>query len=80
MKILNISSNKFKVGRSITCIKDYTNGSVRISVGDKGIIEKITIESFPDLSLFNIRILHMIFGTQELGMGEGVAIDYFKAI
>ena len=58
MKILNISSSKYKIGKSVVCIKKYTNGLITIPVGRSGLIEGISIESFPDFNLFNIRILY----------------------
>jgi len=81
MKTLNISSLKrFAVGKTVIAIKEFVNGSITISVGDQGVIKKITIESFPDLGLFNIRVLHMDFGKHEVGMGDQIAEGYFNVI
>jgi hypothetical protein len=79
MRVLNISK-EFAVGKSIVAIKEFINGSVVISVGDQGVIEKITIESFPDFGLYNIRVLHMKFGEHELGLGEQLAESFFNVI
>jgi len=79
MKILNINK-KFTVGKTVVAIKEFTNGSVKIAIGDFGVIRKITIESFPDLGLFDIKILHMDFGKHELSMGDQIAEDYFNIV
>ena len=79
MKILNISKG-FAVGKTVVAIKEFVNGSITVSIGDQGIIKKITIESFPDLSLFSIKILHMDFGKYEISMGDQVAESYFNII
>ena len=79
MKILNFS-NKFAIGKHIIAVKEFKYGSIKISVGDKGTINKITIESFPDIGLFNLKILHMDFGNHQLSMGEEVAEGYFNII
>jgi len=47
-------------------------------VGDRGVIRDITVESFPDMGLFDIRIIHMDFGLHQLNMGESVAKRYVK--
>lgn len=78
MRILNFNSKTFAVGRTITTIKEYQQGNIHILIGDKGTIEKITVESFPDMGLFNLKIIHMDFGLQQLSMGEEVAERYFK--
>ena len=79
MKTINFS-NKFAVGKFIVAIKDFTSGSIKVCTGDKGIINKITIESFPDIGLFSIRILYMDFKKYKLSMGEEVAKQYFNII
>lgn len=77
MRVLNFKTRGFAVGRTITAIKEYKQGMLHITVGTKGVVEKITVESFPDLGLFNLRIIHMNFGLQQLSMGEEVAEGYF---
>lgn len=79
IKILNFS-NKFAIGKRVVAIKEFKNGSLLISVGDEGIIDKVTIESFPDIGLFNLKILHIDFGNKHLSMGEEVAEGYFNII
>jgi len=79
MKILNINK-KFAIGKTVVAFKEFVSGSITISVGDQGVIKKITVESFPDLGLFNIRIVHMDFGKHEISMGDQVAEDYFNII
>jgi hypothetical protein len=79
MKILNISKG-FSTGKIIVAIKEFKNGSIDISVGDQGIVKKITIESFPDFGLFDVRILHMKFGKHELSIGEQIAKGYFNTV
>jgi hypothetical protein len=79
MRVINFTP-KFAVGKNIVTIKEFKDGFKHICVGDKGIVDKITIESFPDLNLYNLRILHMDFGNNQLSMGEEIAYKYFKVI
>ena len=77
MKTLNFNSKGFAVGRTVTAFKEYKQGMTCIAIGDKGTIDKITIESFPDLGLFNLRIVHMNFGIQQVSIGEEPAKEFF---
>lgn len=79
MKTLNIGK-KFAVGKKVIAIKEFINGSITVSVGDCGIIKQITTESFPDIGLFNLKILHMDFKKFEISMGKQVAEGYFNVI
>lgn len=78
MRTLNFNSKGFAVGKTVTAIKEYKQGIIHIAVGDKGKVEKIAVESFPDLLMFNLRIIYMKFEKAEIGMGESVAEEYFK--
>jgi hypothetical protein len=79
MKILNIDK-KFAVGRTVVAFKEFVSGSIIISIGDQGIVKEITIESFPDIGLFNIKIVHISFGKHEVSMGDQIAENHFNII
>jgi len=73
MKTINFKTYKFAIGRLVVATESYKE----ISVGDIGIVEKITFESLPDFGLFDIRMIHMNFGDDMIIMGEDVARRYF---
>ena len=79
MKTINFS-NKFIIGKNIIAIKKYIYGSVKIDAGDIGTVEDITIDSFPDLGFFDLKMIHMSFGSHKLGMEEKIALGYFNPV
>lgn len=79
MRVLNFKT-PFVIGTIVKVKKDYKSGSITLVVDTEGIVDKITIESFPDLGLFNLRIIHMIFGQDAIGMEESIARGYFEVI
>ena len=76
MKILNLS-NKFLIGRNIVAIKKYTNGLIKINIGNMGIVKDVTVDNFPDLGYFDLKIIHFIFDKHKFGMEEKIAESYF---
>jgi hypothetical protein len=80
MRVVNFHAQKFSVGKTLIIIKPYTSGNVVLSVGATGIIERITVESFPDLMLFDIRILHVRFGKHTFGLNEKLAEEYMDVV
>lgn len=79
MRTLN-SSNNLTIGSMVVLVKKYENGNIVLPVGTKGTITDIEIESFPDLNLFNIRILSFKFGKHIFAAGEDVIRKYVKKI
>lgn len=79
MRVLNFKAH-FSLGNSIRVKKIYTNGSVSLQIGDIGAVTKVSIENFPDMGLFDLRIIHMSFGQQHVGMEEGIAREYFEIV
>lgn len=79
MRILN-SSNNLTVGCMVVLVKKYENGNIVLLAGTKGTITDIEVESFPDLNLFNIRILSFKFGKYAFAAGEDVIKEYIKKI
>jgi hypothetical protein len=77
MKVINVEAHKFIVGLNIIVIRPYCIGSITLQVGSIGRIEKITTEHLPDLGLFNLRILHIVFGSKRFGINDKIAEDYF---
>lgn len=64
----------------VVLVKKYENGSIVLPAGTKGVITDIEVESFPDLSLFDIRILSFKFGQYSFAAGEDVIKEYIKKI
>lgn len=82
MKIINLKTYKFSVGKIVVVYKSYQNGiltSVNLSIGDTGKVYKITIESLPEFGLFNLRIVHIKFDKCNIVMNEDIAKEYFIA-
>lgn len=71
---------KFRVGSIIEVRKPYVNGTVSLPIGTQGIVKKITIESFPDMGLFDLKIVHMMFGKQGVSMEESIAKEFFNIV
>ena len=60
MKILNFNKLKrFSVGRTVIATHDYLAGKTKIPAGSEGIIEKVKVESFPDLGLFDLSLIRV---------------------
>jgi len=73
MRILNFHYRKFRIGTKVIMTKDYVNGNVTFRIGESGVVYDITIEHFPDMGLFDLRILHISFKNGSLHMGDQVA-------
>lgn len=78
MRVLNFNTKKFSVGRKVVAIQPYAQGTINIHVGDTGVVEKITTESFPTMGLINLEIIHMLVGVYHVSMEVGIAKQYFK--
>ena len=79
MRVLNFHS-KFTLGSTIEVKKIYSGGAFTLDMGARGVVEKITIESLPQMGLFDLRIVHMKFGNHQLGMEEKIAREYFEVV
>lgn len=66
------------MGRKVVAIQPYSQGTIDIHVGDAGVVEKITIESFPTMGLINLEIIHMLVGVHPISMEVDIAKQYFK--
>lgn len=80
MRIINFRYHKLRVGAKVKLIKEYVNGNIILRIGDVGIVNGAKIEHFPDLGLFDIRILHISFNGSDLYIGDQVAEEYMEAI
>lgn len=78
MRVLNSSSSGFYAGKLIVVHKQYKRGSIRLNVGDVGIVRKITYESLLYFGLSNIKVIYMKFGSTDVAMAEHLAKEYFK--
>ena len=79
MKILNINNSKeFTAGKIIVAFKEFNSGTTKIPVGLSGLIDRVTIESYPDMGLFDINILYINFWHSNAIVSEQVALNYFK--
>ena len=80
MFTVNAHAQRFLAGKKVIVKKSYKSGSVALSIGDIGLITKISVENFPDLGLFDLRIIHMEFSHVKLSMGEGVADTFMDPL
>ena len=79
MKTLNFNKEKtFSVGKTVVAYEQFSSGLTTIRVGSEGIIESITVRSFPDMNLFDLNILYMKFDQDSAIMSEQIAKKYFK--
>jgi len=80
MRTINLHYHKFKVGNKVKMIKPYSNGIVKLNIGDLGIIKSISIEHLPDIGLFDLRILHLDFIKYKISMGDDVAKEFMDVV
>lgn len=80
MRTLNAAGHQFSVGKTIVVVKEYKAGTTILKTGTVGYISSVEVQSFPDIGLFDIRILGLDFGTQVVHMGEPVAREYMRLL
>ena len=80
MFVLNSTSSKFLIGKSVIIVKPYTNGQIKLQSGDKGLITGAHLMSIPDMGLFNIRIIEVSFGTKTINLSDVIAEEYMEII
>ena len=78
MKVINFSAGRFAVGRTVIMRQPYVNGNIVLVPGDRGTITDITVETFTDLGIFDLRVVHIDFGKCKLSMGEQIAKNYLR--
>lgn len=78
MKVINFSAGRFAIGRSVIMTHPYVGTNIVLVPGDKGVITSITIETFADLGIFDLRIIHIDFGKCKISMGEQIAKNYLR--
>lgn len=76
MFVVNSHAKLFYIGRRVVIKKSYNSGMTNLHTGDTGIVEDITIESFPDMNIFNLKIIHFDFGFVKVSFGEPLAKEY----
>lgn len=80
MRTLNFKARRFAVGKSVIIINEYKIGSVYLAVGDIGKIVGAAIHNYPDLGLFNIRVIDLEFFSYDVSMGQKIAEQYMEVI
>ena len=80
MRTINSHKDRFRIGKHVIITNTWSNGNIVLEIGDVGRIDSITIQSFPGIGLFNIKILHMMFGKRNLSMGLDVVKQYMKVL
>lgn len=79
IRVIN-SSNKIGVGSKVVITKEFENGSIILAPGMVGRVIDVSTESFPDLNIFNLRVITFKFGKYELTVGEPVIKGHIKKI
>lgn len=80
MFVINSTASKFIIGKRVVITKPFTNGNVKLNVGDRGFVKDAHFMSLPDMGLFNIRIVDLVFGNQVLHIGDQIAEEYMDTI
>jgi len=80
MYVINSTASKFIIGKKIIVIKPFTNGNIVLGVGDRGFVKDAHFMSIPDMGLFNIRVVDLVFGSQVLHIGDQIAEEYMDTI
>ncbi len=80
MFVLNSTSSKFLIGKSVIITKSYTNGQIKLQTGDKGLVVGAHLMSLPDMGLFNIRIIEVIFGIKTVNLSDSIAEEYMEIV
>ena len=76
MYVINSTASKFIIGKKVVVIRPFQNGIVKLNNGDIGIVKDAYFTSIPDMGLFNIRIVELLFGNQQLHIGDQIAEEY----
>ena len=80
MFVINSTASKFIIGKRVIIIEPFSNGNVKLAIGDRGIVKDAHFMSLPDMGLFNIRVVDLIFGNQALHIGDQIAEEYMDTI
>ena len=80
MFVINSTASKFIIGKHIIIIKAYVNGNIKLNIGDRGIVKGAHFMSLPDMGLFNIRVVDLVFGNQVLHIGDQIAEEYMDTL
>jgi len=80
MYVINSNASKFIIGKKVIMIKNYTNGSIKLNVGEKGVVKDTHTMNIPDMGLFNIRVLDLVFNNQTIHVGDQIAEEYMDII
>ena len=80
MYVINSTASKFIIGKKVIITKPFTNGNVKLAVGERGFVKDAHFMSLPDMGLFNIRVVDLVFGNQSLHIGDQIAEEYMDTI
>jgi len=80
MRVLNFKAHKFAIGKSVIIVNEYKCGAIYLAAGDTGKIVGAEVHNYPDLGLFNIRVIDLEFFSCDISMGEKVAEQYMKIL
>ena len=80
MYVINSTASKFTIGKQVIMIKSFANGSITLTVGERGIVKDAHFMSLPDMGLFNIRVVDLVFGSKILHIGDQIAEEYMDTI
>lgn len=80
MRTLNFKSRHFAVGKTVVIINEYRCGQICLAVGDTGKIVGANVHNYPDLGLFNIRVIDFRFSNCDVSMGQEIAEKHMEVL
>lgn len=80
MRVINQKAKRFAVGKNVVVKKQYVSGMITLLIGAKGLITGSSIHSLPDMNLFNIRVIDLMFPNCVLSIAEQIANEYLEEV
>jgi hypothetical protein len=80
MRVINQKAKKFAVGKEVIVKKRYESGATILILGQKGLITGNSTANIPDMWLFNIRVIDLLFSNCILSVSEVIANEYFEEL
>lgn len=75
-----MKDDNFVTGKNVEAVKDFTNKTIKISAGDRGVVENVTVEDFPDFGLSGVKMVHMDFNGHKIKIGELLVGRYVNIV
>ena len=76
MRIINQKTKKFAIGKQVIVKKRYESGAIVLFCGMIGSIVGRSIYNVPDMGLYNVKVIDLIFSHCVLSISEVIANEY----